>query len=246
MIRALIIDDEAPAREIMRELLTAYAPEVEVMGECANVPDAVLAIKKNKPDVVFLDIEMPRYTGFELLSFFDEVDFEIIFVTAYSEYALKAFEVSAVDYILKPVRISQLKKSMALLKTRLDASTMQARLDALKENIEQEKLKKIAIPMAEETQFVYIKDISHIEAQRSYAKIIKNDGSSITTSKPLSYYENIIDDAENFMRVHRSYFINLHQVSRLIKGTNRVVMENGCQANVSRDKKATLENLLLR
>ena len=246
MIRALIIDDEQPAREVMRELLTSYTPEVEVVGECVNVPDAVLAIKKNKPDVVFLDIEMPNYTGFELLSFFDKVDFEIIFVTAYSEHALKAFEVSAVDYVLKPVRISLLKKAVANLKLRIDAQSMQARLDALKENMEQEKLRKIAIPLAEGVQFVYIKDISHIEAQRSYAKIVKLNGTSITTSKPLSYYVEIINDAENFMRVHRSYYINLNLVASYVKGSNKLVMENGLEVNIARDRKAEVEAVLLK
>lgn len=245
MIRALIVDDERPAREVMRELLTAYTPEVEIIGEYSNVPDAVLSIKKNRPDVVFLDIQMPRYSGFELLSFFDSVDFEIIFVTAYSEHALKAFEVSAVDYMLKPVRISQLKKSVALLKSRLSVQNMQARINALKENIEEEKLKKIAIPLADETQFVYIKDISHIEAQRSYAKIVKKDGSSITTSKPLSYYEELISDTDNFMRIHRSYFINLNYVSSLVKGSNLVIMENGEEVSVARDRKSDVEAVLL-
>jgi two-component system LytT family response regulator len=246
MIRALIIDDEKPAREVMRELLTAYTPEVELVGECANVPDAVLAIKKLKPDVVFLDIEMPNYSGFELLSFFDKVDFEIIFVTAYSEYALKAFEVSAVDYVLKPVRISLLKKAVANLKVRLDAQSMQARLDALKENMEQEKLRKIAIPQADGVQFIYINDISHIEAQRSYAKIYKQDGSSLMTSKPLSYYAEIIDDQENFLRVHRSFFINLNLVASYLKGSNKLIMENELEVNIARDRKAEVEAILLK
>lgn len=246
MIRALIVDDEAPAREVMRELLTAYISEVEVIGECSNVNDAVLAIKRDKPDVVYLDIEMPRYNGFELLTFFDVIDFEIIFVTAYSEFALKAFEVSAVDYVLKPVRISQLKKSIEILKSRLEVRTMQARIDVLKENIESEKVKKIAIPMADETQFVSLKEISHIEAQRSYAKIVKSDGSSITTSKPLSYYENLINDPDNFMRVHRSYYINIDQAASLVKGRNLIIMENGEEVNLSRDKKAAVEALLLK
>ncbi len=246
MIRALIVDDERPAREVMRELLTAYTPAVEVIGECANVPDAVLAIKKNRPDVVFLDIEMPNYSGFELLSFFDKVDFEIIFVTAYSEYALKAFEISAVDYVMKPVRISLLKKAVANLKSRLDAQNMQARLDALKENIEQEKLKKIAIPMAEGVQFVYIKDISHIEAQRAYAKIVKQDGSSMVTSKPLNYYAEMINDDENFMRVHRSFYINLNLVATYKKGNNTLIMENEVEVSISRDKKSQIEEVLFQ
>jgi two-component system LytT family response regulator len=167
-------------------------------------------------------------------------------VTAYSEHALKAFEVSAVDYVLKPVRISLLKKAVANLKVRLDAQSMQARLDALKENMEQEKLRKIAIPLAEGVQFVYIKDISHIEAQRSYAKIVKLNGTSITTSKPLSYYVEIINDAENFMRVHRSYYINLNLVASYVKGSNKLVMENGLEVNIARDRKAEVEAVLLK
>ena len=162
------------------------------------------------------------------------------------DYALKAFEVSAVDYVLKPVRISLLKKAVANLKVRLDAQSMQARLDALKENMEQEKLRKIAIPQADGVQFIYINDISHIEAQRSYAKIYKQDGSSLMTSKPLSYYAEIIDDQENFLRVHRSFFINLNLVASYLKGSNKLIMENELEVNIARDRKAEVEAILLK
>lgn len=245
MIRALIIDDEAPAREVMYELLTSYIPNIEVVGQCSNVPDAVLEISKLKPDVIFLDIEMPKYSGFELLSFFNSVDFEIIFVTAYSQYALRAFEVSAVDYVLKPVQIEHLQRAIEKLKERVDASSMQKRLDALKANLEDKEVKRLVIPMSDGLKFIKIKDISHIEAHRSYSQIFMADGNKLMTSKPLAHYEETVEENEHFLRTHRSYIINLAQVISFNKGGFKVTMENGMTLNISRDRKNILEEKLL-
>ncbi len=116
MIKALIVDDEEKARVTLSSLLTEYCPDIFIVAQCNNVPDAVIDINKNNPDVVFLDIEMPDYNGFELLDFFKEITFEIVFVTAYSQYAINAFEISAIDYILKPVELEALKNAIEKVK----------------------------------------------------------------------------------------------------------------------------------
>lgn len=134
-------------------------------------PDGVLAINRNKPDVVFLDIEMPDYSGFELLDFFRDVDFEIIFTTAYSQYALKAFEVSAVDYLLKPIQISKLEASIEKLKKKLNVVTMQKRLELLKENLKEETIKKIVLPVSDGHLFVNIDHIINFNADGAYTKV---------------------------------------------------------------------------
>lgn len=241
MIRALIVDDEAPARLVMNKLVSNFIPEIEIVGECSNVPDAVLAIGKNKPDVVFLDIEMPQYSGFELLSFFKEVDFEIIFVTAYSDYALKAFEVSAVDYILKPVQIDHLEKAVKRLKEKLTASSMQDRLEALKANLEEDRIKKIVIPMSDGLKFIRVPDIAYVQAKGAYAEINFKDGTKLLTSKVLRFFEDTLKEEEDFVRVHRSAMINMSFVSAYIKGKSIAVLENDAEVAVSSSYKNLFE-----
>ncbi len=246
MIRALLVDDEKPARLVLRSLITEYTQDVEIIGECANVPDAVLAINKYNPDVVFLDIEMPEYSGFELLSFFNEPNFEIIFVTAYSEYAIRAFEVSAVDYILKPIEITDLEKSVLKLKEKLTASSMQERLEALKANFEDERIRKIVIPMTDGLKFIKIPDIAFIQAKGAYAEINFKDKTKLLTSKVLRFFEQTLEPEADFVRVHRSSLVNISFVSSYNKGKSEVVLENGITIVVSNSKKTSMERLKLK
>lgn len=243
MIRALLVDDEKPARLVLRSLITDYTEGVEIVGESANVPDAVLAIKELKPDVVFLDIEMPEYSGFELLSFFNEPNFEIIFVTAYSEYAIRAFDVSAVDYILKPIEIGDLEKGVAKLKDKLTSSSMQERLDALKVNLEEDRIKKIVIPMSDGLNFVKISDIAFIQAKGAYAEINFKDKTRLLTSKVLRFFEQTLEPEADFVRIHRSSLVNISFVSSYNKGKSEVILENGETLAVSASKKSLLEEV---
>lgn len=243
MIRAIIVDDEKPARVVLRSLVAEYTQGVEIVAECANVPEAVLAINKHKPDVVFLDIEMPEYSGFELLSFFNEPNFEIIFVTAYSEYAIRAFEVSAVDYILKPIEISELEKAVTKLKDKLTASSMQERLEALKANLEEDRIKKIVIPMTDGLKFIKIPDIAFIQAKGAYAEINFKDKTKLLTSKVLRFFEQTLEPEADFVRIHRSSLVNISYVSTYNKGKSEVVLENGTTLAVSNSKKSVMEKV---
>ena len=243
-IKAILIDDEERARNTLSSLLLNYCPEIDVLATCSNVPDGVLAINKHKPDVVFLDIEMPDYNGFELLGFFREIDFDIIFVTAYSEYAIKAFEISAVDYILKPIDIDQLKNSVEKLKQKKLHSQMQEQIELLKESYKGDDIRKIALSMSNGLTFVEIADIVLLEADGAYTTFYLKDGQKIVVSKKLKFYEDILSNRSYFFRTHRSYFINVNFIKTYSRSENAILMENSFSVTISRDRKQEFETLL--
>ena len=243
-IKAIIIDDEERARRLLNTALSEHCDDIEIIATCANVPEGVLAINKEKPDVVFLDIEMPDYSGFELLGFFREVDFEIIFVTAYNQYAVQAFEVSAVDYILKPIRIDKLESAVSKLQTKLASATMFDRLETLKSNLASDKIAKIAVPVSDGLIFVKTEDISHVEADGSYAKLWLVNGSNLLVSKKLKYFEELLINQDNFYRVHRSHLVNMENILKYDRHESLVVLENGTKIKVARDNKTSFESQL--
>jgi two-component system LytT family response regulator len=243
-INAIIIDDEERARNTLSSLLLNYCPEISVLATCPNVPDGVLAINKHKPDVVFLDIEMPDYNGFELLGFFREIDFDIIFVTAYSEYAIKAFEISAVDYILKPIDIDKLKNSVEKLKQKKLHSQMQEQIELLKDSYKGDDIRKIALSMSNGLTFVEIADIVLLEADGAYTTFCLKDGQKIVVSKKLKFYEDILSNRSFFFRTHRSYFINVNFIKKYSRSENAILMDNGTSITISRDRKQEFETHL--
>ncbi len=244
MINAILIDDEERARDSLRTLLASYCPEVTIIAECGNVPEGVLAINKHNPKLVFLDIEMPEYNGFELLSFFRDVDFEIIFVTAYNEYALKAFEVSAVDYILKPVDIDKLKTAVEKASKKLNSFDMKNRLDVLKESFKTNQFNKIALPLAEGLLFVDVLEIIYLEADGSYTNVWLKDGSKILVSKKIKFFEETLEGRPNFFRSHRSFMVNINFIKKYNRAENALLLDNGKTITISRDKKNEFEQEL--
>lgn len=244
LIKAIIIDDEERARDTLTVLLKEFCPQVEVLAKCSNVPEGVLAINQNRPQLVFLDIEMPEYSGFELLSFFREVDFEIVFVTAYNDYALKAFEVSAVDYVLKPVDIDKLKQAVEKAEKKLSNNDMQNRLEVLKESFQTEQFNKIALPMAEGLLFVETSEIIYLEADGAYTEVWLRNGSKITVSKKIKFFEDVLDKRPNFFRSHRSYIVNINFIRKYNKADNALTLDNGKTVVISRDRKQEFEQQL--
>ncbi len=243
-IKAIIIDDEERARSSLSTLLGEYCPNIEIIAQCTNVPEGVLAINQKRPQLVFLDIEMPEYNGFELLSFFREVDFEIIFVTAYNEYALKAFEVSAVDYILKPVDIDKLQAAVEKAETRLNTFDMQNRLEVLKESFKTEQFNKIALPVSEGLLFIDTSDIVYLEADGAYTEVWLKNGSKIVVSKKIKFFEEVLDKRVNFFRSHRSYIVNINFIKKYSKSDNALTLDNGKTIIISRDRKVEFEQQL--
>lgn len=244
MLRAIIIDDEENARITLAALLKEYTPEVEIVAQCANVPDGVIAINRQNPDLIFLDIEMPEYNGFELLDFFKEIHFEIVFVTAYSQYAIRAFEVSAIDYLLKPVEIESLKAAVEKAAKRRNQENVMQRLSLMKETYAGNEIQKIALPMSNGLLFVELSRILYFEADRVYTNVFLSDGSKVTVSKPMRVFEDILQHRNFIFRPNRSYLININSIKKYLRGDGVITLENGATISVSRERKQDFEQLL--
>ena len=187
-IKVLLVDDEDRAINSLQTLLNEYFPEVEILGTARNVPEAVLKINELRPELLFLDIEMPEYNGFELLKFFRDIDFSIIFVTAYSEYALKAFEVSAVDYILKPLELDALRKAVEKYTGKKEILHERERYETLKSNLEHAQVDRIALPLSDGLEFIKVAEIVALEADGAYTYVNTEDNRRMLVSKKLKFF----------------------------------------------------------
>ncbi len=243
-IKAIIIDDEDRARNTLASFIKQFCPEVEIIASVANVPAGVIAINQHRPQLVFLDIEMPEYNGFELLNFFRDVDFEIIFVTAYHEYTLKAFEVSAVDYLLKPVDIDKLKAAVEKAVSRLNKQDMQQRIDLLKDAFHHDQFNKIALPVSDGLLFVEVNDIMYLEADGSYTNVHLRTGAPLLVSKKIKFFEDVLAARANFFRSHKSYIVNINFIKKYNRGESSLLLENGKSVYVARERKADFEQQL--
>ena len=237
-MRAIIVDDELNARLALKGILEENFPEINVVAENADVPSAVKSIHSFLPELVFLDIAMPGYSGLELLNFFDvnTINFKIIFVTAYTEYAINAFELSAVDYILKPVRIDALQRALS----KINETKSTEKLKILQNNLEIPQNKKIALNTGDGITFIELIDILYLKADGSYTHFFLSNKSKITVSKKIADFERL-EQVGNFMRIHRSHIINLERIQKILKqdgGT--VIMDNGDELSISSDKKTVL------
>jgi two-component system LytT family response regulator len=235
----IIVDDEPNAQLLIKSMLSQYSNEIEIVGEAANVPEAVKIINQKKPDVVFLDIEMPGYSGLELLDFFDKesINFNIIFVTAYSDYAINAFEQSAVDYLLKPLKKEHLDRAVQRILKEKHAFTAQLE-NAIAIN------DKLAVQSSEGLLLINPTDICYLKADGSYTHIVMHGGKKITVSKNLSELSKL-EAKGYFVRVHRSYVVNINYVTKILKQDRGViVMTDGTEISVSQDRKQELYNIV--
>ena len=244
-IKAILVDDEESARDILENLLGRFCPEVELLDKCTNVEEAVKSIQIHKPDIVFLDIEMPNYRGYELVNFFADIDFEIIFVTAYDRYAIKAFEVSAIDYLLKPIEIDRLKESVERVSCKFDKVQNTEKMQHLQETLKNATLQSFLIPMNGEQVVVYLKDIIAIEAKESYSRI-HTVSDKFIMSKNLKHFERMLADNKNYIRVHKSWIVNIDFVQNYSKSELIIKLESGIIAKLSKYKKIDFENLLTK
>ncbi len=246
-MKAIIIDDEKKARTLLRILLEENCPEIEEISEAENLPSGVRLINQKKPDIVFLDIEMPGYSGIQLLEFFnpEDINFEIIFTTAYSQYAIKAFELNAIDYLLKPLRPEQIEQAVQKARNKIGKGAISQQLQELKNTLQAPHVSKIAFPMTDGILFVAIDEIIMLTADRMYTKVYtKNDGELIV-SKPLKFFLSNLEDNSSFFRPHRSYLINLKYIKKYVNTDGGYIqMDNGEIASVSKEKKKELFELL--
>ncbi len=241
MIRAIIIDDEAPCVDGLFFDLQKYCPQVEVIAKCYGSKEGLVAIKNLKPDLIFLDIEMPWMNGFELIDMIDNIDFDIVFTTAYDQFAVRAFKVSALDYLLKPIDHQDLIAAVKKITQKVDKGINLDQLKVLLHNTRQSiGLHKVALPTKEGLNFVDLQDILYAEADGNYTTIYFTEGKKTLLSKSLKEVQKLLD-GYNFCRIHNSTVINIDQIDKYIRGDGGyVVMSNGQSLNVSRAKKEEL------
>ena len=242
-IRAIIIDDEKYCIETLRWELEQNCPEVEILCTCQSGEEGIKAIKGFKPEVIFLDIEMPYMNAFEMLQKLENIDFDIIFTTAYNQFAIKAIKVSALDYLLKPIDTEELVAAVKKIKQKEKNPISGKGLRTLMEQMlaNQSDIQKIALPTIEGLELVRTDHIVLVEADSNYAHFHLLDGKKIIISKTLKQVEELLSDFTNFLRIHQSYLINLHHVERYHKGSGgSVVMCTDAQIPVARSKKEPL------
>jgi two-component system LytT family response regulator len=245
MMRAILIDDEPDARLVLRELLARASSEIDIIGEYEDLESGVEAIKNTRPDVVFLDIQMPNYAGYEIVNFIDKIKFEIIFVTAHDEFALKAFELSAIDYLLKPVKISRLSESIERLNNRIQTKQTVEDYKSLCLSLTEHKIKTITIIQKNERVPINLDQIVVIQAQEAYSVVHTRTGDKYISSKHLKHFERLLESESNFCRTHKSWLINLNCVERYSKSELHISLSGGLVAKLSRYKKEQFESRLM-
>lgn len=236
---ALIVDDEIKACRILESLIQENFPQISLFESVGNVPDALKAIHQNNPDLVFLDIEMPGYTGFQLLELIGEPKFQIIFTTAYANYAIQAFEVSAIDYLLKPIRTEKLKAAIqkAIQRIELVGGSNKA-VSTLRKNLKSTHLERLAVPVTDGLQFIEVADILMLEAEGAYTRIHTINESPLLISKMIKDFESALEDHPDFFRCHRSYLINLRHVVKYSRADGgSIQLRNNLEVYLARDKR---------
>lgn len=245
MISVILVDDESECLDVLEAELNKSCPDFQVMAKFDNPEKALIFIKNNHFDVLFLDISMPIINGFELLTQLQTIDFEVVFVTAYDNYALKAFEFCAVDYLVKPTSKESILRAAERLRDKQKRTNMQQNIKLLLANMQKstQKTQQVAIPTTEGLEFVNMTHIIYAKADGNYTTILLENKEKIIISKTLKEFEGILNDSV-FARIHNSYLVNLGHVRKYIKGdTGWVVLNDGTTLQVSRANKAKLMNL---
>ncbi len=241
-LSAIIVEDEEVSRDILRNYLTTYCPGVEIVGEAPNIDEGEALIKSKQPQLVFLDIEMPFGNGFDLLDRIDKIDFEVVFITAYSDYAIKALNLSAAYYILKPIDIDELIFAVDKIIKKYQANSDFSSTQILAENIKSinNREQKIVLPQMDGFEVVKLARIVRAEAADNYTVFYLDSGKKYTISKTLKYYEELLSEF-GFLRSHKSHLINLSHVVKYKKGKmGQVIMSDGSSALVSPNSKREL------
>jgi two-component system LytT family response regulator len=243
-IKAILVDDEASARDVLENLLLRFCPEVELVAKCENLLQSVEAIKATQPQLVFLDIEMPNYAGYEIVNFFHDIDFKIVFVTAYDQYAIRAFEIAALDYLLKPIDINRLKGAVARTLASVDTIHQQQSLPLLTQTLQHKTISNIAVTDKGQQYIIPINEIIAIEAQESYCSIYTLQ-KIFTASKNLRHFETSLEDLPQFIRTHKSWIIQKSFVKHYSKSDFTIMLHNGIEAKLSKYKKTAFEAAIM-
>lgn len=238
-ITTILVDDETKNREVLRNLLTNFFPEVEILGEADSVESAFKLVNEKNPQLIFLDIQMPRSSGFNLLKKFETVPFEVIFVTSYDQYAITAIKFSALDYLLKPVEVKDLRLAIEKAKKSIDLKLKsEGQIINLLNNLDIEnKERKVAVHVGDKVELISATDILYIEADGSYSKI-RTANDRYTTAKFLKDFEEYFGENSDFVRIHKSCLINARHLKNYSKGEPCFIeMSDGITFEVARRKK---------
>ena len=241
MISAIIVDDEPYSCEALATLLERYCPDIKLLDICYSAADALKSMQEQRPQILFLDIEMPYMNGFEMLEKLPELNFKLIFTTSYDQYAIKAIRFSALDYLLKPVDKDELQKAVQKAITASDDPLPQ-QLEILLHKLNHPKVvvNKIAIPTIEGLQMVPVESIIRCEADRNYTNLFLKNKGKITASRNLKDLEEMLEDY-SFARVHHSWLVNLNEVEKYVKGEGGyLLMSDETTVDVSRSRKEIL------
>ena len=239
MITALIVDDEHKARLNLAQLVHSFCPDVELIGEASTIQDARSRISAEHPELIFLDIQMKGESGFDLLNIDKQHDYQVIFTTAHDEYAIKAFKFSAVDYLLKPIDVEELKRSVKRAVNSRASRSENEKLQLLTESLIQggNRLARIALPTLEGLTFVRVDEIIRCESDENYTNFFLSTGAKTLVSKTIKHFEDLLA-GHNFVRVHRSHLVNLDHIRKYYKGDGGyILMSDGSEVVVSRRKK---------
>tara|TARA_R110002072_G_scaffold251518_5_gene410414 strand:+ start:11322 stop:12065 length:744 start_codon:yes stop_codon:yes gene_type:complete len=237
MTKILIIDDENRTRELIAKMIDSFGFDVQTIPEGENVESGIEAIKKHNPDIVLLDIQMPDGTGFDVLASIPNKDFEVIFITAHEEFAIKAIKFSALDYLLKPVDLSELKSSIEKAIDAISEKNDASHFDALQTNIQPNEKRRLVLKTSDSVHVVELDQIIRCEADRNYTSFFLIDNKKILVSKTLKDYETLLS-GHNFLRIQQSHLINLNFIDRYDKKNGgAVVMKDGSEVPLSPAKR---------
>jgi two-component system, LytTR family, response regulator len=239
MIKCILVDDEKNALEMMEWLLKTYCPQVEIAAMCSSAQQGIEAINKHKPDVVFLDIEMPKMNGFDMLEQFEKLFFDVVFCTAYDQFAIKAFKYSALNYLLKPVDPDDLKSTIQRIEERRTVPTRE-QFEILLQNMQQPAKstpQRIALTSGDGLIFVPTSDIIYCEAESNYTSVVLTGGKKILVSKVLKEVDEALSGPD-FYRVHSSFLININHIKKFVRGDGGyIIMDNDAIVSISRTRK---------
>jgi len=244
-IKAIIIEDERHNRENLLQMITGHCPDVEISAVCSSADEGRERILAVHPDLIFLDIEMPGGSGFSLLENLPSIDFEVIFVTAYDYYGIKAIKFSALDYIMKPVDTKDLMAAIEKAKDKIRLKQENQRLRNMLENSRRSNTdKRIALSLSEKVEFIEVSSIIRCESDGNYTTFYLKNGEKLLISKTLKEYDELLSPY-GFLRVHQSHLINLKEIKSFIKTEGGYIkMKDGSSVNISRQRRESVLKIL--
>ncbi len=236
--KTIVIEDEKRAQILLQNILENHFPNIEILATADDLPSGVKAIRKLKPDFVFLDIEMPNFSGLEILDFFDEkeVNFSIIFTTAYNHYAIDALKISAVDYLLKPLNKEDIGDAIERFERKIKSQNQES-FSSLKSIINDKKINKIAVPEGNQWHFIDPETIIYIKADNTYSEIHLTNGTKMIVSRSIKNFEEGLNLINSFCRIHKSYLVNTLFVDRYDKSNGGwITLSNNVDLPLSNEK----------